>query len=142
MREMEMVLRFYRQVSAKTANGRQERFKGPPPEFLLAIGFQVEEMAGRISKWKRMESNQGRPRGILHGAIYLRNKWWKEVFKDYDLDPPKPHTELVTRQGDRVSLSGPPSSPAQSRRRRLETSRRAAPGEGHSSSTPGSSCRQ
>jgi hypothetical protein len=49
-----------------------------------------------------MESNQGRPRGILHGAIYLRNKWWKEAFTDYDLDPPKPRIELVTRQGNRA----------------------------------------
>jgi hypothetical protein len=56
MREMEMVLRSYWQVSARTAN-EQERFKGPPPEFLQAIGFQAEEMAGRISRWERMESN-------------------------------------------------------------------------------------
>jgi hypothetical protein len=101
MREMEMVLRSYWQVLARTANG-QERFKGPPPEFLQAIGFQEEEMAGRISRWERMESNQGRSRGMLHGAIYLRNKWWKEAFTDYDLDPSKPRTEMVTRQGNRV----------------------------------------
>jgi hypothetical protein len=87
MREMEMVLRFYWQVSARTANG-QKRFKGPPPEFLQAIGFQAEEMAGRISRWEGMQSNQSRPRGILHGAVYLCNKWWKEAFTDYDLDPP------------------------------------------------------
>jgi hypothetical protein len=99
--EMEMVLQSYWQVLARTANG-QERFKGPPPEFLQAIGFQAEEMAGRISRWERMESNQGRPRKILHGAIYLRNKWWKEAFTDYDLDPPKPRTELVTMQGNRT----------------------------------------
>jgi hypothetical protein len=48
-----------------------------------------------------MESNQGCPRGILHGAVYLRNKWWKEAITDYDLDPLKPRTELVTRQGNR-----------------------------------------
>jgi hypothetical protein len=59
-------------------------------------------MAGRISRWGRMESNQGRPRRIMHGAIYLRNKWWKEAFTDYDQDPPKPRTNLVTRQGNRV----------------------------------------
>jgi hypothetical protein len=59
-------------------------------------------MAGRISKWERMETNQGRPRGIMDGAVYLRDKWWKEAFTDYDLDPPKLHTELVTRQGNRV----------------------------------------
>jgi hypothetical protein len=32
MREMEMVLRSYWQILARTANG-QERFKDPPPEF-------------------------------------------------------------------------------------------------------------
>jgi hypothetical protein len=97
---MEMVLRSYWQVSARTANG-QERFQGPSPEFLQAIGFQAEEMAGRISRWERMKTNQGRPRGILHGAVF-RNKWWKEAFTDYNLDPPKPRTELVTRQGNSV----------------------------------------
>jgi hypothetical protein len=98
---MEMVLQSYWQVSERTANG-QERFKGPPPEFLRATGFEAEEMAGRISRWERMESNQGRRRGILHGAIYLRNKWWKKAFADYILDPPKPRTELMTRQENKV----------------------------------------
>jgi hypothetical protein len=49
-----------------------------------------------------MESNQGRPRGIVNGAIIHRNQWWKTAFTDFNLDPPKPRTELVTRQGDRV----------------------------------------
>jgi hypothetical protein len=49
-----------------------------------------------------MESNQGPPRGIVNGAIYNRNQWWTEAFTDFNLDPPKPHTELVTRQGNRV----------------------------------------
>jgi hypothetical protein len=101
MREMEVVLRSYWRVSARTPNG-QGRFKGPPPEFLQALGFQAEEMAGRISRWERMDSNQGRPRGIVNGAIYNRDKWWKEAFTDFNLDPPKPHTELVTKQGTRV----------------------------------------
>jgi hypothetical protein len=105
MREMKMVLRFYWTAFARTPNG-QARFKGPPPEFLQALGFQAEEMAGRISKWERIEASQfaGRPRGIWHGAVYLRNKWWKEAFTDYGLDPPKPHTEVVTKQGGRVYI--------------------------------------
>jgi hypothetical protein len=101
MREMELVLRAYWQAAAREANG-QERFKGPPPEFLQALGFQAEEMAGRIARWERMESNQGRPRGIVNGAIYNHDQWWTEAFIDLNLDPPKPHTELVTRQGNRV----------------------------------------
>jgi hypothetical protein len=101
IREMEVVLRAYWQVSAREAN-RQERFKGPPPESLQALGFQAEEMAGRISRWERMEGNRCQPRGIVDGAIYNRDKWWKEAFTDFDLNPPKPHTELVTKQGHRV----------------------------------------
>jgi hypothetical protein len=49
-----------------------------------------------------MESNQGRPREIVNGAIIHRHQWWKMAFTDFNLDPPKPRTELVTRQGYRV----------------------------------------
>jgi hypothetical protein len=49
-----------------------------------------------------MESNQGRPRGIVNGAIIHRDQWWKTAFTDFNLDPPKPRTELVTRQGNQV----------------------------------------
>jgi hypothetical protein len=59
-------------------------------------------MAGRIARWEKIESNQGRPRGIVNGAIIHRNRWWKTAFIDFNLDPPKPRTELVTRQGNRV----------------------------------------
>jgi hypothetical protein len=101
MREMELVLRAYWQAAAREANG-QERFKGPPPESLQALGFQAEEMAGRIARWERMEGNQGRPRGIVNGAIINRDQWWKEAFIDSNLDPPKVRIELVTRQGNNV----------------------------------------
>jgi hypothetical protein len=101
MREMELVLRACWQAAAREANG-QERFKGPPPESLQALGFQAEEMAGRIVKWGRMDGHQGRPRGIVNGAISNRDQWWTEAFTDLSLDPPKPHTELVTRQRNRV----------------------------------------
>jgi hypothetical protein len=101
MREMEAVLRSYWQVSARTANG-QERFKDPPPEFLQALEFQAEEIAWRISRWEKMDSNQGRLRRLVNGAIYNRNKWWKEAFTNFDLDPPKPHIKLVTKQRNRV----------------------------------------
>jgi hypothetical protein len=49
-----------------------------------------------------MEGNQGRPRGIVNGAIIHRDQWWKTAFTDFNLDPPKPRTELVTRQENRV----------------------------------------
>jgi hypothetical protein len=58
MREMELVLRAYWQAAARGPNGKK-RFKGPPPEALQALGFQAEEMAGRIARWERMEGNQG-----------------------------------------------------------------------------------
>jgi hypothetical protein len=65
-----------------------------------------------------------------------------ETFTDFNLDPPKPHTELVTRQGNRVYVvKWTPKLPRPDQRRRLETSHWAAPGEGHSSSTSGSSRR-
>jgi hypothetical protein len=96
MREMELVLWAYSQAAAREANG-QERFKGPPPKSLQALGFQAEEMAERIARWERTEGNQGRLRGIVNGAIYNRDQWWKEAFTDFNLYPPKPHTELVTR---------------------------------------------
>jgi hypothetical protein len=95
------VLQAYRQAAAREANG-QERFKGPPPKPFQALGFQAEELAGRIARWERMEGNQGRPRGIVNGAIIHRDQWWKTAFTDFNLDPPKPRTELVTRQGNRV----------------------------------------
>jgi hypothetical protein len=101
MREMELVLRAYWQAAARESNG-QERFKGPTPVPFQALGFQAEEMAGRIARWERMEGNQGRPRGIVNGAIIHRDQWWKTAFTDFNLDPPKPRTELVTRQGNRV----------------------------------------
>jgi hypothetical protein len=104
MREMELVLRAYWQAATREANG-QERFKGPPSESLQALGFQAEERAGRIAKWERMDGNQGRPRKIVNGVIYNRDQWWKEAFTDFHLDPPKPRTELVTRQRNRVYVA-------------------------------------
>jgi hypothetical protein len=101
MREMELVLGAYWQATARESNG-QERFKGPPPVPFQALGFQAKEMAGRIVRWERMESNQGRPRGIVNGAIIHRDQWWRTAFTDFNLDPPKPRMELVTRQGNRV----------------------------------------
>ncbi|HKT22172.1 MAG TPA: hypothetical protein VJR06_06155, partial [Nitrososphaerales archaeon] len=101
LREMELVLRAYLQAAAREPDG-QERFKGPLPIPFQALGFQAEELAGRIARWERMESNQSRPRGIVNGAIVHRDQWWKTAFTDFNLDPPKPRTELVTRQGNRV----------------------------------------
>jgi hypothetical protein len=101
MREMEMVLRSYWQAAAREPNG-DERFKGPPPEELQALGFQAEELAGRVSRWERMESHLGRDRTVVDRAIQRRDDLWKEAFTDFNLDPPKPHTELVTKQGNRV----------------------------------------
>jgi hypothetical protein len=74
MREMELVLRAYWQAAARESNG-QERFKGPPPVPFQVLGFQAEEMVGRIARWERMESNQGQSRGIVDGAIIHRDQW-------------------------------------------------------------------
>jgi hypothetical protein len=37
-------------------------------------------------------------------AIQMRDYLWKGAFTDFDLDPPKPRTELVTKQGNRVHV--------------------------------------
>jgi hypothetical protein len=103
MREMELVLRAYWQAAAREPNG-QERFKGPPLVPFQTLGFQAKEMAGRIARWERMEGNQGRPRGIVNGAIINRDQWWKTAFTNFNLDPPKPRTELVTRHGNRADV--------------------------------------
>jgi hypothetical protein len=103
MREMEMVLRSYWQTEARAPHG-DERFKGPPPEELQALGFQAEELAGRESRWEKMEGHLGRDRTVVDRAIQRRDDLWKEAFTDFNLDPPKPHTELVTKQGNRIHV--------------------------------------
>jgi hypothetical protein len=74
MREMELVLRAYWQAAMRESNG-QEQFKRPPPVPFQALGFQAEEMVERIARWERMEGNQGRPHGIVNGAIINRDQW-------------------------------------------------------------------
>jgi hypothetical protein len=101
MREMEMVLRSYWQTAARDPNG-DERFKGPPPEELQALGFQAEELAGRVSRWDKMESHLGSDRTLVDRATRRRDDLWKETFTDFNYNPPKPRTELVTKQGNRV----------------------------------------
>jgi hypothetical protein len=101
MREMEMVLRSYWQTETRAPNG-DERFKGPPSEELQALGFQAEEITGRVSRWETMEGQLGRDRTLVDRAIQRRDDLWKEAFTDFNLDPPKPHTELVTKQRNRV----------------------------------------
>jgi hypothetical protein len=101
MREMEMVVRSYWQTEARAPHG-DERFKGPPPEELQALGFQAKELAGRVSRWEKMEGHLGRDRTVVDRAIQRCDNLWKEAFTDFNLDPPKPHTELVTKQGNRI----------------------------------------
>jgi hypothetical protein len=101
MSEMEMVLRSYWQTAAREPNG-DERFKGPPPEELQALGFQAEELAGRVSRWEKLESHLGRDRTVVDRAAKRRDDLWKEAFTDFNYDPPKPRTELVTKQWNRV----------------------------------------
>jgi hypothetical protein len=101
MREMELVLRSYWQTAAREPNG-DERFKGPPPEELQALEFQAEELAGRVSRWEKMESHLGRDRTLVDRATRRRDDLWKEAFTDFNNNPPKPRTELVTKQGNRV----------------------------------------
>jgi hypothetical protein len=96
MREMEMVLRSYWQTEARAPHG-DEKFKGPPPEGLQALRFQAEELAGRVSRWEKMEGHLGRDRTVVDRAIQRRDNLWKEAFTDFNLDPPKPHTKLVTK---------------------------------------------
>jgi hypothetical protein len=103
MREMEMVLRFYWQTEAMASHG-DERFKGPPPEELQALGFQAEELAGRVSRWEKLEGHLGRDRTVVDRAIQRRDDLWKEAFTNFNMDPPKPHTELVTKQGNRIHV--------------------------------------
>jgi hypothetical protein len=103
MREMEMVLRSYWQTEARASHG-DERFKGPPPEELQTLGFQAEELAGRVSKWEKLEGHLGRDRTVVDRAIQRRDDLWKEAFTDFNLDPPKLHTELVTKQGNRIHV--------------------------------------
>jgi hypothetical protein len=101
MREMEMVIRSYWQTAAREPNG-DEQFKGPPPEELQALGFQAEELAGQVSRWEKMESHLGRDRTLVDRATRRRDDLWKEAFTDFKYNPPKPRTELVTKQGNRV----------------------------------------
>jgi hypothetical protein len=101
MCEMEMVLRSYWQTAAREPNG-DEQFKGPPPEELQALGFQAEELAGRVSRCEKMESHLGRDRTLVDRATRRRDDLWKEAFTDFNYEPPKPRIELVTKQGNRV----------------------------------------
>jgi hypothetical protein len=48
--------------------------------------------------WEKMEGHLGRDRTLVDRAIQRRDDLWKEAFTDFNLDPPKPHTELVTKQ--------------------------------------------
>jgi hypothetical protein len=49
-----------------------------------------------------MQGQLGRDRTLVDRAIQRRDDLWKEAFTDFNLDLPKPHTELVTKQGNRV----------------------------------------
>jgi hypothetical protein len=51
-----------------------------------------------------MEGHLGRDRTVVDRAIQRRDDLWKEVFTDFNLDPPKQHTELVTKQGNRIHV--------------------------------------
>jgi hypothetical protein len=101
MREMEMVLRSYWRTEARAPHGN-ERFKGPPPKELQALGFQAEELAGRVFRWEKTEGQLGKDRALVDRAIRMRDDLWKGAFTDYDLDPPKPRTDLVTKRGNTV----------------------------------------
>jgi hypothetical protein len=68
-----------------------------------------------------MESHLGRDRTVVDQATRRRNDLWKEAFTDFDYNPPKPRTELVTKQGNRVYVvKWTPSSPVRSRLRGLQ----------------------
>jgi hypothetical protein len=41
---------------------------------------------------------------LVDRAIQMRDDLWKGAFTDFNLDPPKPRTELVTKQGNTVHV--------------------------------------
>jgi hypothetical protein len=49
-----------------------------------------------------MESHLGRDRTLVDRATRKRDDLWKEAFTDFNYNPPKPRTELVTKQENRV----------------------------------------
>jgi hypothetical protein len=49
-----------------------------------------------------MESHLGRDRTLVDRATRRRDDLWKEAFTDFNYNLPKPRTELVTKQGNKV----------------------------------------
>jgi hypothetical protein len=49
-----------------------------------------------------MESHLGRDRTLVDQATRRRDDLWKEAFTDLNYNPPKPRTEFITKQGNRV----------------------------------------
>jgi hypothetical protein len=61
MRGMEMVLRSFWRTEAR-GPFEDDRFRGPPSEAIRTQGFQAEEVAGRMSRWKRTGEALGEDR--------------------------------------------------------------------------------
>jgi hypothetical protein len=117
MREMEMVLRAFWRSQAR-APFEDDRFKGPLSVEAQTRGFQAQELAGRVSRWEKREGQLRYDRTLVERAIRMRDDLWKSAFTDYGLEPPKPRTDLVTKQGDTVyvvkwipELTRPQSAP-------------------------------
>jgi hypothetical protein len=51
-----------------------------------------------------MERHIGRDRTLVDRATRRRDDLWKEAFTDFNYNPPKPRTKLVTKQGNRVYI--------------------------------------
>jgi hypothetical protein len=81
-------------------------------------GFQAQELAGRLSRWEKREGQLRYDRILMERAIRMRDDLWKLAFTKCGLEPPKPRTDLVTKQGDTVyvvkwtsELTRPQSAP-------------------------------
>jgi hypothetical protein len=117
IREMESVLRSFWRTHARAPFG-DDWFLGPPPIEVQTRGFQAQELAGRVSRWEKREGQLGQDRTLVERAIRMRDDLWQLALTDYGLEPPKPRTELVTKQGNTVyvvkwtpELTRPQSAP-------------------------------
>jgi hypothetical protein len=98
---MELELRAYWQAAARESNG-QERFKGPPPRTLSGAGVPSQGDGGT---YRQVGTDGEQPRPTPRDSewgYHSPRPVVKTAFIDFNLDPPKPRTELVTRQGNRV----------------------------------------
>lgn len=76
--------------------------QGPASEGTSGAGVSGGGASRAGIRWERTEGQLGRDRTLVDRAIQRRNDLWKEAFTDFDLDPPKPRTELESKQGNKI----------------------------------------